>query len=199
MSWHPTAIVRLYTSDMILQVHSYTSYLTAPKTQSRTGGNFFLGSIPVDGKYIISNGHIHSLSAILKHVASSAAETELGALFLNARDAIIMGLILYELGHPQPATPIHCENTAVIGIVNNTIKRQRSRAMEMRYVWLLDGEAQNMFKFHYHPGQENLGDYHIRAFLGKYLQREELFYDHNNLSPCYLVRSFMPSNWRGSV
>ena len=53
MSWHPTAIVRLYTSDMILQVHSDTSYLTAPKTQSRTGGNFFLGSIPVDGKYII--------------------------------------------------------------------------------------------------------------------------------------------------
>jgi hypothetical protein len=53
MSWHPTVIVRLYTSDMILQVHSYTSYLTAPKAQSRTGVNFFIESIPVDGKYII--------------------------------------------------------------------------------------------------------------------------------------------------
>ena len=65
----------------------------------------------------------------------------------------MMRLILYELGHPQPATPIHCENSAVICIVNNTIKRQRSRAMEMRYVWLLDGEAQEYFKFNYQPGQ----------------------------------------------
>jgi hypothetical protein len=29
--------------------------------------------------------------------------------------------------------------------VNNTIKRQRSRAMEMRYFWLLDAEAQRLF------------------------------------------------------
>ena len=88
--------------------------------------------------------------------ASLAAEAELGALFLNAREAKILRLTLHELGHPQPPTPIHVDNTTVTGIVNNTIKRQRSRSMEMRYFWLLDGEAQKYFAFHHHPGQENL-------------------------------------------
>ena len=31
--------------------------------------------------------------------------------------------------------------------------------MEMRYWWLLNCEAQDIFAFHYHPGLENLGDY----------------------------------------
>jgi hypothetical protein len=47
-----------------------------------------------------------------------------------------------ELGHPQPPTPIHINNTTIVGIVNNTIKQQHSHAMEMRYLWLLDSEAQ---------------------------------------------------------
>jgi hypothetical protein len=47
-----------------------------------------------------------------------------------------------ELGYPQPPTPIHLDNTTPVGIVNNTIKRQRSGAMEMRYFWLLDRKTQ---------------------------------------------------------
>jgi len=72
-------------------------------------------------------------------VAASATEAKLGALFLNAQEAKVIRLVLEELGHPQPPTPIHVDNTTTVGIVNNTIKRQRSRAMEMRYFWLLDG------------------------------------------------------------
>jgi hypothetical protein len=60
-----------------------------------------------------------------------AAETELGALFLNAQEAKIMQLILTELGHPQPPTSIHIDNTTTVDIVNNTVKQQQSRAMEM--------------------------------------------------------------------
>ena len=29
----------------------------------------------------------------------------------------------------------------------------------MKYMWLLDQEAQSLFTFYQHPGQENLGDY----------------------------------------
>ncbi len=72
-------------------------------------------------------------------MAASATEAKLGALFLNAQEAKVIHLVLEELGHPQPPTPIHVDNTTTVGIVNNTIKRQRSRAMEMRYFWLLDG------------------------------------------------------------
>ena len=89
---------------------------------------------------------------ILKLVASSAVEAELGALFVNTKEAKILSLTLQKLCHPQPQTPIHVENTTVLGIVNNTIKRQRSRAMEMRYFWLLDQMAQRYFKCYYQPG-----------------------------------------------
>jgi hypothetical protein len=54
-------------------------------------------------------------------------------------------IVLEELGHPQPPTPIHIDNTTTVGIVNNTIKGQHSRVMEMRYFWLLDDEAQQLF------------------------------------------------------
>jgi hypothetical protein len=137
---------------MVLNVHSDASYLSAPKACSRAGGYFFLGSIPVDGDPIKLNGAIHITCMILKLVAASAAEAELGALFLNAQEAKVLQLTLVELGHPQPPTPIHIDNTTTVGIVNNTIKRQQSRAMEMRYFWLLDGKTQKYFKFYYQPG-----------------------------------------------
>ena len=79
------------------------------------------------------NGNIHITCAILKLVAASAAEMELGALFLNRQEAKIIPLILEEMGHPQPPTSIHVDNTATAGIVNNTIKCQQLRTMEMRY------------------------------------------------------------------
>jgi hypothetical protein len=127
---------------MILNVHSDASYLSTPKAYCRAGGYFILGSIPQDGDPIKQNGAIHITCTILKLVAASAAEAELGALFLNAQEAKILQLILTELGHPQPPTPIHIDNTITVGIVNNMIKPQRSRAMEMTYFWLLDGETQ---------------------------------------------------------
>jgi hypothetical protein len=70
---------------------------------------------------------------ILKLVAASAAEAKLGALFLNAQEAKVLHLTLAKIGHPQPPTLIHIDNTTAIGNVNNTIRRQCSRAIEMQY------------------------------------------------------------------
>jgi hypothetical protein len=120
---HPDAIIWYRASDMILNVHSDASYLSAPKTCSRAGGYFFLGSIPQDGDPIKLNGAIHITCTILKLVAASAAEAELGALFLNAQEAKVLQLILTELGHPKPLTPIHIDNTTTVVIVNNMIKQ----------------------------------------------------------------------------
>ena len=123
---------------------SDASYLSAKNARSRAGGFYFLGSVPEEGKPIFLNGAIHVLCQILKLVTASAAEAELGALFLNAQEAKIMRITLEELGHKQSPIPISIDNTTTVGIVNNTIKRQKSRSMEMRYFWLLDQEAQKM-------------------------------------------------------
>ncbi len=57
-------------------------------------------------------------------MAASDAEAELGTLFLNAQEAKVIWLVPEELGHPQPPTPIHIDNTTIVGIVNNNIKQQ---------------------------------------------------------------------------
>ena len=194
---HPDAKIRYRASDMILNVHSDASYLSAPKARSRAGGYFFLGSMPQDAEPIIINGAIHITCTILKLVAASAAEAELGALFLNAQEAKVIRIVLEELGHPQPPTPIHVDNTTTVGIVNNTIKRQRSRAMEMRYFWLLDGEVQKLFRFHYQPGQENLGDYPSKHHSADIHQHVRPYYVHMDNSPTVLPRAAKPSSRRG--
>ena len=92
---------------------------------------------------------------------------------------------------------MHIDNTTAVGIVNNTIKRQRSRAMEMRYFWLLDQETQLYFKFYYHPGQESLADYPSKAHTGAIHTHVRPYYIHMNNSPRYLIRAAKPSSRRG--
>ena len=199
MHTHQDAVICFYASDMVLNVHSDASYLTATRGRSRAGGYFFLGSIPTNNRPIKLNGNVAVTCAILKLVAASAAEAELGALFLNAQEARILRLTLAEMGHPQPPTPVHVDNSTCIGIVNNTIKRQRSRAMEMRYFWLLDQQVQKFFSFQYHPGQENLGDYPSKAHTGAVHQHVRPWYIHVNNSPRELPRALRPSSRRGCV
>ena len=135
---NPVASVRFHASDMILQIHSDASYLTETKVHSRVAGHFFLGKNTKPLQPMFLNGNIHTLCGILKHVVSSASEAELAALFMNAREGNIMRLTLIEMKHPQPATPIHTDNTTADGIVNGTVKRQCSCAIDMCYYWIVD-------------------------------------------------------------
>ncbi len=93
-------IRRLWVLDMILNVHSDASYLSATRGQSCTGSYFFLGSLPKDKELIQLNGNIKVTCAILKLVTESAAEAELGEFFLNAQQVKVVHLILHKLRHP---------------------------------------------------------------------------------------------------
>ncbi len=105
-----------------------------------------MGWSPKDGDPIKLDGAFFTLCTILRFVVASAAKAELGALFLNCKEGIIFRLTLEELGHPQPRTPVHCDNATTVGIANNTVKRQRSRSMEMKYFWVGDKEAQDVYE-----------------------------------------------------
>jgi hypothetical protein len=83
-----------------------------------------MGWSPKDGDPIKLNGAFFTLCSIQRFVVASAAETELGALFLNCKEGMIFRLTLEEVGHPQPKTPIHCDNATAVGIANNTVNRQ---------------------------------------------------------------------------
>ena len=90
---------------------------------------------------------------------SSAAEAELGALFVNCREAIPARHTLLEMGHPWPPTSVQTDNTTALGVVNNTIAPRRIKAMGMRFHWLRDRIQQFQFRHYWMPGPHNKGDY----------------------------------------
>jgi hypothetical protein len=151
--------VHFHASDMILIIHSDASYLSEAKARSRACGHFFIGWMPKNGDPIQLNGEFQVSMTIMQFVVASTAEAELGALYHNCQTGIIFQLTLAEVGHPQPQTPVHCNNATAVGIANNTIKRQRLQSMDMRFFWVGDKVAQEIYKLRWHPGQENLADY----------------------------------------
>ena len=92
---HPTSTIRYHVSDMVLKLHSDSSYLNALGARSRQGGHFYLGN--KSGPDIL-NGAILHLAAIMKMVLSSAAEAEFGALFHNTKEATVIGRTGMEVG-----------------------------------------------------------------------------------------------------
>jgi hypothetical protein len=84
-STHPEATIRHYASDMQLKIHSDASYLSEPRSKSRIGGCFYLGGKTNARMKPLSNGPLLCHTTVLKHVVSSVAEAEFGALFVNAK------------------------------------------------------------------------------------------------------------------
>jgi hypothetical protein len=164
---HPDATVRYTASDMYIHIHSDASYLSEAKARSRAGGTFFLSSKPHDPSTVPSptatlppyNGTIQTISSIMWNVMASATEAELGAVFQNARDCVPLRIALEEMGHPQAATPIQTDNACAAGIANGTVKQCRSKAIDMRFYWILDRIKQGQFIIHWRAGKDNLADY----------------------------------------
>ncbi len=125
LATYPNATIRFHASDMIINIHSDASYLSESDACSRACGHFFMGWSPTDGDPIQLNGAFFTLCTILRFVVASAAKAKLGALFRNCKEGMIFWLTLEELGHPQPKTPIHCNNATAVGIASNTVKRQQ--------------------------------------------------------------------------
>jgi hypothetical protein len=86
---HPEATLRYHASDMILNIHSDTSYLSEREAKSQAGDFFYMGST-TDAPKKLTNGAILIISTVLKHVMSSTAEAEIGAVFLNAKEGTVL-------------------------------------------------------------------------------------------------------------
>ena len=153
-----------------------------------------MGDKQQDNEPLCLNGAIVVTVSILKLVAASAAEAELGGLFHNGRTATELRLTLNEMGWPQPPTELICDNTTVDGIANSTIKRQRSRAMNMRYFWIIDQVDGGHLKVRWAPGLENLADYFTKHHPAQHHRKVRPYYVHTNTSPRYLPRAPKPSD-----
>jgi hypothetical protein len=71
------------------------------------GGIAYLGDAESP---ITENGMIHSMSSIIDVIVASAGEAEYGTAFIYAQHGVWFRQIATAMGHPQPATPILCDN-----------------------------------------------------------------------------------------
>ena len=123
------------------------------------------------------------LCAVIKLVCSSAAKAELAALFLNTQEAIKMKQALEQMGHEQPPIPIITDNSIAASIVQQNIKKQKSRAMNMRYFWVIDQQNNKIIDVTWLPGNKNLADYVTKHHPGPH---------HEKVRPIYLLEINSP-------
>ena len=107
---------------MTLKIHSGTSYLSESNTRSRVSGLMFLVNTHDSFNPHLLNGPLLTVSTILKHVMSSAAEAEVGGCYVKCRKALPIRVTLEELGHKQGPTSIMTDNSTASNILNNECK-----------------------------------------------------------------------------
>ena len=71
--------------------------------------------------------------------------------------------------------------------------------MEMRFFWVGDKVAQDMYDLTWHPGQENLADYQSKHHAGPHHVKVRPYYIHMDNSPRLLPRAMQPSTLKGCV
>jgi hypothetical protein len=179
---HSEASIRYCASEMVLQIHSDASYLSVPKGRSRAGGHIYLTAKSTSDQPILNNGAVLTISGIIKHVMSSAAEAEVAGLFINAKEGKILRFTLTEMGYTQEAVPIQTDNSTASGIATDTIDQQRSRFIDMRFYWVRDHVKQGHFKVFWAPGKTNLANYFTKHYPPRHHQRIRSTYIHQSKS-----------------
>jgi hypothetical protein len=174
---HPAAQVTFHASDMILYVHSDAGYNNETKARSRSGGHFYLGN-KHDNRQL-HNGAILNPTHILKHVATSAADAEIGAAFVNCKEAIPIRITLTEMGYPQPATKVTLDNTTAVNFIQKNLKQRRTKTIDMRYYWLQDQAQLNQFAFVWEKGEQNKADYFTKHHPPGHHQNVRSLYVHH--------------------
>jgi hypothetical protein len=92
-------------------------------------------------------------------VTSYVADDEFGALFVNAKESTVTRTTLAKMGHNQDAKELKNYYTTSDGIINSTVQKERSKAMDMRFYWVKDRVEQDQFNVGWAPGDTNMGDY----------------------------------------
>ena len=75
-------------------------------------------------------------------VVLSAAEAEMTALFLAAKEMVPLQNILQEMGWKQPPSPLQSDNSTAVGMTNSTLIPHMSKNLDLRLDWSCCREAE---------------------------------------------------------
>ena len=159
---------------MILAVHTDASYLFEAGGKSRAVGHFYLTN---QSNKNFNNKAVLTLSAIIKHVMSSASEAELSALYYGCKMAAPLHTTVKELGHNQAnPTPINTDNITAKGFSIGTMTAKASKSMDQPFHWLKCHDAQCQFKYLWQKGILNQANYASKHHAPKHHKRVQPFY-----------------------
>ena len=194
---NPIAKIGYHESGMQLYSHSDASYLSEAKARSRGAGFYYLSDIPIDPTLPQEtppplNGALHVVSKIMRNVMGSAAEAEIAAAYMTAREAVPIRTTLEELGHPQSPTPIQVDNTTCAGFANDTIKQKRTKSIDMNHYWLQDRTKLGQFLIYWRAGCHDYADYHTKHHAPAHHRQVRSTY----LLNCLRSNGNRKRNWR---
>ena len=113
-------------------------------------------------------------------VVSSAAEAEIGGLFTNCKEAEVIRQTLIDMNHPQDPTPVQTDNSTASGLADDSIKQQKTRAIDMRFHWIRDRQQQQHFRIYWDKAKRNLADYFTKHHSPTHHQAMRHTYLHPN-------------------
>lgn len=177
---HSDAELIFTPSNMTMWIHSDCSHHSEPSSRSRAGGFFVCGEPIFHGpdKPFKVNAPFDVISTKLPTVTGSTAESEFGAMYINASTACAHRQTLEDLGYPQPPTPIVYDNQVAGKVALGKAKQRKSKAFATRYHWIKDRLRLGDFRLVWAPGSTNLADYftkahpvhHVRAMRPVYIR-----------------------------
>ena len=159
------ALITYNTSDVKLAAHSDASYLSKPKARIWAGVNFFLSN---ESTIPHNNGAVLNITHIIKHVMTSATESELASIYIMAREVVYIRIIIEELGHKQPPTSLQTDNSMADAVCNGKVHTKITKAMDMIFHFLRDRECQQQFRIYWRLGKSNYVDYWTKHHPAKH-------------------------------
>ena len=106
-----------------------------------------------------NNGAVLNIAQIINMVMTSAAEVEIGAMFINNWEAVPQRMTLVEMGHPQPRITMQMDKSAAHAVFTSNVQPIRTKAMDTKFHWLRCRDAQGQFRYYWRLRTANLGDY----------------------------------------
>ena len=82
------------------------------------------------------------------------------------------------------------DNSTANGILNKTFQQNRSKAIDMRFYWLVDRAAQGQFRIYWDRGNTNLSDYFTKHHPGLH---------HRRVRPIYIKTKYSPMSLQGCI
>ena len=107
---------------MIFAAHADAGFHNEFRGCSRAGVHIFLSDNDPEPRW---NGPVLTIAQMIKFVMTSAAEAELGALFITNKEMIPLRYNLSEMGCAKPPSPVKTDNSTAEGVVNNKIYHEK--------------------------------------------------------------------------